>query len=435
MAIRSFASNAAVTATTNLLITGIGFMTSILAARILGVQGRGELAAIQLWPTIFATIAMLGFSDSLVYWSSRDQANTTHYIGTAVPFTLLVAFMFAAAGYVAMPHLLNGQSAEIVSTARLCLVMAPIFAISALPYHALLGKEDFVSWNIVRTTPNIAWLIVLAIAIMHQVTSARTLALGYLASLLLIGLANGYFVMRRIPGSYAPRARDLKSLLKFGLPSLLTTGPNLLAARADQMILVAFFSPSTLGLFVVANGWAGAVTPLLSSIAAVTFPRIASADDIGSRNTSIASAVRMSIVAASIAIVPVALFAPIMIPILFGSDFTDAVTTSILLTFATAIVGVNQVLEATLRGVGRPTKILLAQVVGIPATLLSMLLMLPLWGLVGAGIASSIGAVTSCFVLLRVVTTVTAIPLKQLCVPGTQEMRLVISHARRVLRR
>ena len=49
-----------VTALVNVLITLIGLATGTLLARLLGPQGRGELAAIQAWPTYLVAFAMVG---------------------------------------------------------------------------------------------------------------------------------------------------------------------------------------------------------------------------------------------------------------------------------------------------------------------------------------------------------------------------------------
>ena len=48
----SFLSQTVQTAGANAVITGFGFLTGMLAARLLGPAGRGELAAIQVFPTL-----------------------------------------------------------------------------------------------------------------------------------------------------------------------------------------------------------------------------------------------------------------------------------------------------------------------------------------------------------------------------------------------
>ena len=47
-------------------------LTGALAARLLGPDGRGQLAAIQMWPNFLAAIANLGLPEALVYFSARS---------------------------------------------------------------------------------------------------------------------------------------------------------------------------------------------------------------------------------------------------------------------------------------------------------------------------------------------------------------------------
>jgi O-antigen/teichoic acid export membrane protein len=67
-----FGSSAVLTAGTNAVLAMFGLVTGVLAARLLGPNGRGELAAIQTWPAVIATIAMLGMPET-VYYAARES--------------------------------------------------------------------------------------------------------------------------------------------------------------------------------------------------------------------------------------------------------------------------------------------------------------------------------------------------------------------------
>jgi uncharacterized membrane protein len=48
LGVSQFGSNLLITIATNVTLGGLGAISGILAARLLGVEGRGELAAIQI---------------------------------------------------------------------------------------------------------------------------------------------------------------------------------------------------------------------------------------------------------------------------------------------------------------------------------------------------------------------------------------------------
>src|SRR2546427_9787609 len=79
----STAFNAAETALTNAMLGAIGIVTGIIAARWLGPDGRGELAAIQMWPSAVASLAMIGLPEALVYLSAKHPSQSRRYLLTA----------------------------------------------------------------------------------------------------------------------------------------------------------------------------------------------------------------------------------------------------------------------------------------------------------------------------------------------------------------
>ena len=96
--------------TVNMVMTIMGLASGLLAARLLGPQGRGELAAIQSWPMLFAALAMLGMPEAVVYYSSRDQARAADYLGTARVIALFAGVGFLATSWLLMPVLLRSQA-------------------------------------------------------------------------------------------------------------------------------------------------------------------------------------------------------------------------------------------------------------------------------------------------------------------------------------
>ena len=53
---------------TNMALAGLAVITGIPVARLLGPAGEGELTAIQTWPLLLGTLAMLGLDSALVYF-------------------------------------------------------------------------------------------------------------------------------------------------------------------------------------------------------------------------------------------------------------------------------------------------------------------------------------------------------------------------------
>src|SRR5438132_11464918 len=77
------------TVAATVLIGVLSIITGVLQARLLGPSGRGQLAAIQAWPGVFAAVAMLGVQDAIVFFGARDPEHAGRYAvsGTVVILT------------------------------------------------------------------------------------------------------------------------------------------------------------------------------------------------------------------------------------------------------------------------------------------------------------------------------------------------------------
>ena len=78
-----------VTAGSNATIAFLTAIGGIIAARLLGPGGRGELAAAVVWAGIFGTVAQLGLPQALTYFSARH----TESLGTIVRAALFLYFV------------------------------------------------------------------------------------------------------------------------------------------------------------------------------------------------------------------------------------------------------------------------------------------------------------------------------------------------------
>src|SRR5664280_3616409 len=88
---------------TNAALAVLAVATGVLAARLLGPSGEGELTAIQTWPLLLGALAMLGLDSALVYFISRQPERGKQLTSTAVLIALLSSFAVGAVAWVAMP--------------------------------------------------------------------------------------------------------------------------------------------------------------------------------------------------------------------------------------------------------------------------------------------------------------------------------------------
>ncbi len=418
-----FAGRFAVTAGTNFVLAFMGLATGVAAARLLGPQHRGELAAIQLWPSFIATIAMLGLPEAIVYFSAREPENAGRYLGSAMALALVASLPAVAIGYMVLPVVLTAQSAMVVDGATRYLLVVPLFALIGLPYHPLRGQGDFFAWNVLRLVPALGWLGVLGAAWWLGRAEPRFLAGSYLLVLAVLVLPVAAVVRRRVRAPYRPQLALWRPMLRYSLPSLASIVPQVLNLRLDQIGTAALLSAESLGLYVVASGWSSAINPVLGALGAVLFPRVAAQASRDGQMEALAQGCRAGVLMATALAVAGLLVTPWLLPVLFGAKFVTAVPIASILLVAAALGGINVVMQDGLRGLGRPTAVMWSEIGGLVVTAATLFPLLGRVGVTGAALSSVLGCGTVTALLVVQVRRVSGCTLHTLLCARGDEIR------------
>ncbi len=428
----SFRTNVALTTLTNVAIAGSGVVTGLIAARILGPVGRGELAAIFGWPLLIAGLATLGLPDAIVYFCARERARAGAYFTTALAIAVAVSAVFAVVGWVLMPVVLAAQDDGVVTAARWFLVSVPLAATLGMADRPLRGIGDFRSWNIMRSAPTVAWLAILLVALARGGASPAALALAFLlARVALVGPMLRY-VRNRVPGRWVVERPLARPLLRYGLPSFVTVLPTILNQRLDQIIMAGFLPARTLGLYAVAVAWSGMLAPALLAFANVIFPRIASDDQTDEERAAVfARGMRVGVILAVVLGLGAAAITPVVLPALFGADFEAAVVPALVLVAAAVVAGVNQVGEEGLRGLGRPGLVLRSEACGLVVTAISLAVLVGRFELMGAAVASLAGYSTIGVFVVLGGRRATGLPVRALLLADRDDLTAIRANLRR----
>jgi len=376
---------------TNMALAGLAVITGVPVARLLGPAGEGELTAIQTWPLLLGTLAMLGLDSAVVYFIARQPERGKQLTSTAVFIGLLSSLAVGAIAWFAMPFLLSAQRPQVISAARVFLLVGLIYAVVGIPHGSLRGADAFTAWNLFRIAPGLAWLCIILASWFLADPNAIVLSRWFLAGILVSGLPFLLIVNRKLQGPLRIDFRSAPRMLRFGLPSALASLPQTINLRFDQLLIIAFLPARSLGLYVVAVSWSGAVAPSLTAVGSVLFPHVSAERDTERRGQLLATALQGGAITAAVTSVPFMLLAPFGLPLVFGSHFAPSIPSALVLVPAGAILAWSGIAEAGLQGLGHPTIVLVAELVGAAVTLASLPVLLHAYGIFGAAMASLIG--------------------------------------------
>jgi O-antigen/teichoic acid export membrane protein len=374
-----------------MMLAALAVATGVIAAHALGPSGDGELTAIQTWPVMLGTLAMLGLDNALVYFISREPERGKQFTSTAVIIGITSSIALAGVAWFALPLLLSAQRSSVISAARVFLLIGVIYAVVGIPHGSLRGSNSFTAWNIFRVAPGLAWLCIITSSSLTGHANAIPLSRWYLAAVLACGIPILVVVNKKSKGKIYLDPAAGRQMLRFGLPSALTSVPQTINLRFDQLLIIAFLPARLLGFYVVAVAWSGGVAPLLSAVGSVLFPHVSAERNVERQGHLLARALQSGILVAAVTSLPFIALAPFCLPLIFGARFAPAIPSALVLVPAGALLAWSGIAEEGLRGLGRPGIVLFAEIAAAAVTLAALPVLLALDGILGAAIASLLG--------------------------------------------
>jgi len=402
---------------TNVALAILAAATGVISARLLHPSGEGELAAIQTWPLLLGALAMLGLDSALVYFISRQPERGRQFTTTAVLIGLLSSFIVGLVGWFALPFLLRAEPPQVVSAARIFLLIGGIYAVVGIPHGSLRGAHSFTAWNLFRIAPGFAWLCILLASWLTGNPAAISLSRWYLVASLACGLPFLIIVNRKLQGPLRPDARCAPEMMRYGVPSAITSIPLTINLRFDQLLIIAFLPARLLGIYVVAVSWSGGVAPMLQALGTVLFPHVSAERNADRQGHLLATALQSGALLAVAASMLFMLLAPLGLPLIFGSGFAPSVPCALVLIPASAILAWARIAEAGLQGLGRPTVVLLAEASAAVVTLAALPLLLHFYGIIGAAVASLLGYSAIAIFTLLIIRRSTHQTIRSLVIP------------------
>ena len=334
---------------TNLFIQGCTILQGVIVARLLGPLGRGEYAAVILWPTLFAAVSILGSNISISRLAAKGVEPGSLF-RSAFLTGVVTSSLGAVACYFAAPFLMPANEAHLVPLARLFVLFIPLNHIGLNFVAVDLGACNFNLYNFYRSILNPLYVITLTVFWLIGIRIVEAFVIALLSAYLAVALIRFFFVFSRynIKGRIYPILKIFKQSLLFGLAGM----ADPFYQQADKAILLWLLGAENLGIYVVALSASTAVNSLTTAAGAVTFT-ISAQENHREGAERVFRIFRMSVFLWIVFGVMIAALMPWVLPLIYGKEFASGVVPAQLLIIGSAAVGLSSQLEQAMRGQGR----------------------------------------------------------------------------------
>ena len=380
-------------------ITGMvtALLLRLLLVRYLGIQDYGVLALSISVLAIFALVADLGFSSALPRFvadrlneSRLNRLITAGVVASAAAGSISCAFIFLVSstsgivfGMPALPPLL------------VILGIYLPFSLAALSFLAAInGLRRMRLYSALIVFMHVSGLgitgIVLALGggLFGAAIATTVSSMVHFAVLLLAG--RRYLSWQGLRRVWS----DTRELLGFGIKMSATNWTSTLLYQVD-IIFLALFTKSDLlvGYYSIAVFMARTLWLVPGSLSVVAYPAISEYWSEGARSRIegiVSRGLRFGAGIVSVSAVLLAYFGPDVLSILFGAQTRPAYEPLAILILGMAMLGTARSVASGISSAGQPTLGLKISLVGLAASVILNVALIPLFGLVGAALATTL---------------------------------------------
>jgi len=372
----------------------------ILMARFLGPEGKGLYHLIFLSVVLCAALGELGLGPASIYFIGRDRKLLPKILGNLFLVVGFISLFLTTGGLLFLVYLKPHVYASLpVWTWLLVGLLVPLQILESLLMQVLSAVLRIKEISIIEVAAIVfqLLLVLLLVGVLGLRVQGALLAYG-LQSFLTVA---SYFLLIVRDGGL-PSRPDLPLLresLWFGIRSYLSNLMKYLNFRLDAFLVagLSVHGMQATGVYSVAVSLAEMLLFIPRSIRRSLFPMVA-ASNKGDANRITSTACRHTMLLSLLAATGVAVFGPLMIHRLYGSQFVAALTPLFILLPGIAISSQSVILYGDLAGRGKPEIGTMSTLAGLVATVGLDFALIPSYGITGAAVASTFAYTLEFFV-------------------------------------
>ncbi|HEX8086012.1 MAG TPA: oligosaccharide flippase family protein [Solirubrobacteraceae bacterium] len=354
MAAQSIRRASAETVVAGVATQAILMASGIIVARLLGVENRGHLALMTLFPLILAMAGTLGLHTATTYYIA--QGHSARAILRVVRTTALrqaaVLLVIEAGILVAVFH---NEDTGVQVAAALSALGLPAMLMVNWAQAVLQGEHRYRAWNVARLVGPLLYSTGLVAVIAVDADHIALVAGLWAGTLFLACLGALVYAVRNASPEGSPPP-PLAEMRRFGLKGMVGWISPLETFQIDQLFLGLALTAADLGIYVVGAALTNLTRVFIpQSLGVIAYPHVASQ---ATRRDARRAVWRFFLIALAVCGAAVAFLELVvgpLIPLFFGDEFRDAVPIARILLVGSLFLGLRRVLTDGTRGAGEPT--------------------------------------------------------------------------------
>lgn len=381
----------------------LGAFGGLLAARLLGPTLRGEYALV----IVIATVASLLATCGLQFWVATEVAragSVLHLRRTIISHSIAIFAVLVSTGVLASSLIMSWINVNVLTVGSMVLYSATN-AVGLLVVAAPGGERDMRRVALSLTSGSGVFALGVAVLVLlDQPSVAWVMITGTVGNLVSMAIAIPSWLCLPVLAAEGTPDTGTSTIQQWATAVRLNIGGGLGEVvlmgmlRVDFLILAAFLPVAEVGLYAVATSLTELLWVAPDATAQVVLPL--AAEENGA--DAVPRIFRLTLLVVILTGTVLSVAGPALVPALFGAEYSDAVSAIPFLAVAAVGAAAWKVLAGDVAARGRTSSRLSSSLAGLAAMVLADVVLIPLWGIIGASVASATGYMVSAVYLDRV---------------------------------
>lgn len=404
----------------------LAFITSVFSARLLGPEGKSDMAVFLLSVGVLSQILMFGVAPSVTHYLAKGGMSVRWFARLMfAQVALSVAVCVLIFGLIRSPDLLAFVVPQPHSLFFFVALPASVIATILVTYSSafLRAELNFRVINLSIFFQALASTVFTAVFYLAEPDRETAVQLSVA---LFAGATLGASLYQFSVFRYSPRHQvgsstraETNEVLGYARKTFIADLAQMLAYRCDIWLVLYFLTPHDLGQYVLAVNLGQMLWILPNVIGSVLMPHT-------SRNPFDAAAVarlgRVAVALLTMVGVVVAILGLWMVPFLYGADFYPAGFILVLLMPGMIAIAATKIYSNYLAGLGEVGVNQRASLITLVLSIVLDLILIPLLGLPGAAIATSLAYIVTLAVVLIGISGHSGIAVRYFLIPYQKDL-------------
>ena len=376
---------------TRLLNAVVGFVTLWFGTNFLGREAWGIGATVLVDVSLLLIAVELLSGSGLIYYTPRKSFVTLFKISYVWTF-IMIAF-FAATFYLLRSFLPSVYNAFVPEGYGFhILLMVFLYSLHNFNMNVLLGKERVGAQNVLFIIQFMTQLLsMMTYIFVFDIRNADAFVYSLITGYLVVNICGFITIFQYFKDNrHEKLIPTAKEMFNFGSMIQLSTLVTMINRRISYFVIKKTFGLGEVGVYTSGTQVSEATKLIGNSIALVQFSSISNMDDRKKAAELTVTFLKLAVILTALCMIFICLIPKSVYAWIFTEEFEETKDVLVSLSPGMVFMAANMIFSHYFSGVNLPKHNLYGSIVGLLITIPSIFILIPRYGIVGAGISVSL---------------------------------------------